>query len=142
MAASRSTPGAGSRLRHPRRHSVATNPRRLMTGRGTACVGLSGSGQPATWDLPLRATRLIRACVACVAGPAGDMVHGVTSLRIRRLALSGVFLGTVFLVVELNRGRPGGGGGGGGGGGPPPGPGRAPKKGGAPRGRASSNTPP
>src|SRR3989454_762099 len=35
-----------------------------------------------------------------------DMVHGVTSLRVRRLALTTVFLGAVFAVVALNRGRP------------------------------------
>src|SRR5438046_9748993 len=34
------------------------------------------------------------------------MVHGVTSLGVRRLALTTVFLGVVFLVVALNRGRP------------------------------------
>src|SRR2546423_15472972 len=34
------------------------------------------------------------------------MVYGVTSLRVRRLALTTVFLGAVFLVVALNRGRP------------------------------------
>src|SRR3989441_1306145 len=34
------------------------------------------------------------------------MVHGVTSLRVRRLALTTVFLGAVFLVIALNRGRP------------------------------------
>ena len=44
------------------------------------------------------------------------MVHGVTSLGARRLGLTTVFLGAVFLVVALNRGRPeerGAGGGGG-----------------------------
>src|SRR5437879_1473343 len=34
------------------------------------------------------------------------MVHGVTTLRVRKLALTTVFLGAVFLVVALNRGRP------------------------------------
>ena len=34
------------------------------------------------------------------------MVHGVTSLRVRKLALTTVFLGAVFLVIALNRGRP------------------------------------
>src|SRR5437764_4141542 len=34
------------------------------------------------------------------------MVYGVTSPALRRLALSIVFLGAVFLVVALNRGRP------------------------------------
>src|SRR5437588_10728033 len=34
------------------------------------------------------------------------MVHGVTTLRVRNLALTTVFLGAVFLVVALNRGRP------------------------------------
>src|SRR5256886_14272082 len=34
------------------------------------------------------------------------MVHGVTSLRVRRLVLTTVFLGAVLLVGALNRGRP------------------------------------
>src|SRR5881409_3573438 len=34
------------------------------------------------------------------------MVHGVTSLRVRRLALTTVFVGAVFVVIALDRGRP------------------------------------
>src|SRR5438105_1168507 len=85
MAASRSRLGAGSRPGQSPRSKAATMVRHFRA------FGLM---------------RLATSCDPCRGTRPRDMVHGVTSLRVRRLALTTVFLGAVFLVVALNRGRP------------------------------------
>src|SRR6266566_3255508 len=74
--------------------SAATVDEEQRRGHAKALQGIGDHRRLATSFDPCRGTR------------PRDMVHGVTSLRVRKLALTTVFLGAVFLVIALNRGRP------------------------------------